>query len=162
MVIAGSFFVRKTLRIIRTVAVIPSPSVSGSKDLILRIETASIIPGLHSKPLLIPSNSITTSAKLFVPAKQMSMADRVADQRRRQQEQEYLETRRLTLPFRQAAYWIRRAFSNLQGVLFDETFLSLKLKGRSGALKMDRNPAWALDEGRAFDALVQHDRDNGG
>ena len=84
------------------------------------------------------------------------MEDRVADQRRRQQEQEFLESRRLTLPFRQGAYWIRRAFQNLQGVFFDEAFLFLKLKGKTGVLKLDRNPAWALDEGRAFDGLVRH------
>lgn len=122
----------------------------------LRIERTPVLPGLRSKPILISCGSVSLSAKLFAPAKELSMADRVERQRQQRLEHEFLASRRLTLPFRQAGYWTRRSFEGFQGIMFDQHYLFLKCKGHFGTWKMDRNPAWALEDGRALDSLVKH------
>ena len=156
MILAGSFFVSKTLRMVCTVTAVPQTLKSGGKDLFLRVESTPFLLGIRPKKIEIPCRSITASAKLFTPTKERSMAERVRERRQRQQEHEFLESRRLTLPFRQAAYWIRRGFNGLQELFFDQNYISLRLKGKIGTWKMDRNPAWALDSGRVFDGLVRH------
>lgn len=64
----------------------------------------------------------------------------------------------LTLPFRQASFWTRRGLKMIlpamRRVWNKEGFVYIKIKGRNGTWKLDRNKAWALDEGRTLDRLM--------
>ena len=64
----------------------------------------------------------------------------------------------LTLPFRQISFWIRRGFKKIlpamRRVWNKEGFAYVKIKGRNGTWKLDKDKAWALDNGRTLDRLL--------
>ena len=109
--------------------------------MLLKIEKAPVLPGMRAKSFHLPCSSVSASGRFHLPTKMSSMADRVEEERRRKREHEFLTSRILTMPFRQAAYWIRKAFKGLQDVLFDEQYIFFKVKGTFGTWKMNRTPA---------------------
>ena len=77
----------------------------------------------------------------------------------RQQQAKILEIERskiLTAPFRQASYWIWKAFQAFKRVWTRENVIRVQIKGRNGTWKLDKEAAWLLDDGRALDRLVKH------
>ncbi len=66
-----------------------------------------------------------------------------------------IKTNLLTLPFRQANYWIWRGFIGVRRAFTNEGFHYLHVKGHNRVWKLDSDPAWALDDGKALDRLVK-------
>lgn len=65
------------------------------------------------------------------------------------------KTNLLTLPFRQANYWMWRGFIGVRRAFTTEGFHYLHVAGHNRVWKLDSNPAWALDDGKALDKLVK-------
>lgn len=66
-----------------------------------------------------------------------------------------IKTNLLTLPFRQANYWIWRGFVGVRRAFTNEGFLYLHVKGHNRTWKLGTNPAWAMDDGKVLDRLVK-------
>lgn len=66
-----------------------------------------------------------------------------------------VKTNLLTLPFRQANYWMWRGFVGVRRAFTNEGFHYLHVKGHNRVWKLDSDPAWALDNGKALDRLVK-------
>jgi len=75
--------------------------------------------------------------------------------RREKQLQAFAKTNLLTLPFRQASYWMWRGFIGVRRAFTSEGFNYLHVKGYNRVWKLDREPAWALEDGKALDKLVK-------
>ena len=75
--------------------------------------------------------------------------------RREERLRAFAKTNLLTLPFRQAAYWMWRGFMSVRRAFTNERFHYIHVKGHRRVWKLDSDPAWALDEGRALDRLVK-------
>lgn len=67
----------------------------------------------------------------------------------------FAKTNLLTLPFRQANYWMRRGFVGVRRALSSKGFHYLHVRGNNRVWKLDKDPTWALDDGKALDKLVK-------
>ena len=105
----------------------------------LKVETARVFPGLRPNVLVLPHDGLLASSRLYRPASQSALGD----------------GRRVG--YQKSTNWLWLGFKNIQGFFTDKRFIFLKAKDKSGAWKLDQNPAWALDNGKALDALVRHD-----
>ena len=45
---------------------------------------------------------------------------------------------------------------NIKRAMFKTDFIYVQVKGRNLTFKLNRDAAWALDDGRALDRLVKH------
>ena len=61
----------------------------------------------------------------------------------------------LSLPFRQAYFFIWRGFHGVKKALTNQGFLKLHVKGNNITWKLEHRAAWALDEGQVLDKLVK-------
>ena len=61
----------------------------------------------------------------------------------------------LSLPFRQAGFWLGRGFSGIKKAFTNQGLLKLHVKGNNTSWKLEHRAAWALDEGQALDKLVK-------
>ena len=61
----------------------------------------------------------------------------------------------LSLPFRQAGFWIGRGFSGIRKAFTNQGLLKLHIRGHNTGWKLEHRAAWALDEGQALDKLVK-------
>lgn len=43
-----------------------------------------------------------------------------------------------------------------KSIIWKDDFIYMQVAGRNGTFKLDRNAAWALDDGRALDRVVKH------
>jgi hypothetical protein len=145
----------KAFRIVHSITAIPTPP--GSKaPLRLRLNATSIFPGIKARVIEVPHSDITVSGFLFRPLVKLSTEERLELRIEDRRKHEVAKTQILTLPFRQASYWIWRGIKELKDVLWKDRFIFLHVKGRNGVWKLDKTPAWVLDEGRALDRLVKH------
>ena len=141
---------------VQRISSLPSPSSAKSNILLLRIERTPLIP--HRKPRVttVPHTDVTVSSKLFDNDSERNIQAALADLNHRQKKlAAFAKTHLMTLPFRQAGYWIWRGCVGLKRAYTSEGFLYLHLKGNNRVWKMDRDPAWALDDGKALDRLVK-------
>ncbi len=65
------------------------------------------------------------------------------------------KTKSTTKPFRKLGAAWRRMLWSLAKIWTRGGFVKLKVKGKGGVYKLDRDGGWALDEGKALDRLVQ-------
>ena len=114
-----------------------------------------LLPMLTSRAKLVVPEDLTVSGKLHQPVKEPSIAQKIAERRRREEDRDYNRSRILTLPFRQAGYWTGRGFNGLKGLFFDDGFIILRVHGRGRKYKLDRDFAWALEDGAVFDRLLR-------
>ena len=105
----------------------------------LKVECIQIVSGLRRNTIILPHDSLLASSRLYG------------------QQPQLLPVERAGLRWRGNNNFIRAGFKGIQGFLTDERFIFLKAKGEIGAWKLDRNPEWALEHGKAFDALVRYD-----
>lgn len=81
----------------------------------------------------------------------------MAEIRRRQDQMRELDrTRIMTRPFRQASYLSWKGFTGFRRFVGSESFIYLKVKGKNGVWKLDKNAAWILEDGKAIDRLVKY------
>ena len=67
----------------------------------------------------------------------------------------FAKTNIMTLPFRIMGYWLWRGFIGVRRAFTGEGFNYLHIKGNNRVWKLDRDPAFARDDGKALDRLVK-------
>jgi hypothetical protein len=122
----------------------------------LQLDTYRALPGLRARSTIVPHENVISSEKLFRPVSvKPSLKERVELFHLKEADQEYQRERLLTLPFRQAWYWSRRGFHGLKGLFSDDGFVFVKIRGKNGVWRLDKDFAWALENGAAFDRVVR-------
>ena len=122
----------------------------------LQIDNVAILPKFRPKSVVAASSDIIFSEFLFIAPIKLSPAERRIAQQQEDRKREHDKSRILTLPFRQASYWMWRGFQSIKKALWKSDFIYVQVKGRNLPFKLDRDAAWALDDGRALDRLVKH------
>lgn len=123
--------------------------------MLLQIERSPILPFQQRKLVTVPPGDVTISSPIFNDDAGQKLEATIAEIARREGRlHAFSRTNLLTLPFRQAKYWIPRGFMGIRKAFTSEGFHYLHVKGKSRLWKLDKDPAWALDDGRALDRLV--------
>ena len=143
---------------VRTISCIPSLATAGpgSRSLLLQIERTPILPFRQRKVVTIPPSDVTISSHIFNDDAGQKLEATIATIARREERlHAFARTNLLTLPFRQAQYWMWIGFMNMRRAFTSEGFHYLHVRGKNRAWKLDKDPAWALDDGKALDRLVK-------
>ncbi|KAL2037354.1 hypothetical protein N7G274_009839 [Stereocaulon virgatum] len=152
----GFWMLLKPQNMVQRISSLPTPSSAKSNILLLRIERTPLIPYGKPRVTTVPHTDVTVSSRLFDNDSERRLQAALADLKHRQEQlAAFAKTHLMTLPFRQAGYWIWRGCVGLKRAYTSEGFLYLHLKGNNRVWKMDRDPAWALDDGKALDRLVK-------
>ena len=115
-----------------------------------------MIPFRQPKVVAVPPGDVTISSHFFNDDAEQRVEAAIAEITRREERlRAFAKTHILTLPFRQAGYWAWRGFMGARRAFTSEGFYYLHVKGNNRVWKMDKDPAWALDDGRALDRLVK-------
>lgn len=142
--------------VIQSISALPSPLDLDSTVLMLEIEKVKIFPGMKNRPLVVRAADVTLSEKLYQAEKKLR-GDEEAEIRRRLHEMfRANETKIMSRPFREAKYWIWRAFRGFTRLFGPDPYIVVKIKGKRGYLKMYKTGGWALDDGNALDRIVLH------
>lgn len=146
----------KPRNVVQSISALPSarnPEVSG---LMLEIEKVKTFPGIRNPPLVVRSADVTLSTRLYQD-NQILGRDHEAEIRRRIHEMHRAnQTKIMTRPFREAKYWIWRAFRGFTRVFAPDPVIIIRIKEEKGYLKMYKTGGWALDDGNALDRIVMH------
>lgn len=143
---------------VRAISCIPPSARSGPgfRSLFLQIERAPVLPFRHRKIVTVPAGDVTTSSYIFNDDAGQNLEATIAGIARREERlYAFARTNLLTLPFRQAGYWMWRGFVSIRMAFTGDNFHYLHIRGKNRVWKMDKDPAWALDDGKALDRLVK-------
>ena len=143
---------------VRVITCLPSSAKSGlgSRSLLLQIERTPILPFKRRKLVIVPPSDVTISSPLFNNDAEQKMEATIAGIARRDERlRAFAQTNLLTLPFRQAGYWMWRGIMGIRSVFTKGGFHYLHVRGKNRVWKLDKDPAWALDDGKALDKLVR-------
>ena len=111
---------------------------------------------MQPKLVKVPPGDVTISSHVFNDDAEQRLEATIADLARREERlRAFAKTDVVTLPFRQAGYWIRRGVGGIRSAFTSGGFHHLHVRGNNRMWKLDKNPAWALDDGRALDKLVK-------
>ncbi|MCJ1286636.1 hypothetical protein MMC26_005982 [Xylographa opegraphella] len=143
-------------RIVRTITALPRGSNTTRQPLLLRIDSAEMLPGIRPKSVVVPYQDVILSEFIYTAPTKSSPAELVAAHREEDRWREIAKNNIMTLPFRQASYWMWKGFMLIKNVIWKDDFILVQVIGKNGTFKFDRNSAWALDDGRALDRLVKH------
>ena len=139
---------------IRAISSFPSSSANGTRSLLLQIHRTPLIPFGHARTVKVPACDVTLSSRLF-----HDNIEQINSARKRIDEREFrlhafATTNLLTLPMRQTQYWMWRGFLGVKRAFTDENFLYLHIKGYNSKWRLDSDPEFALNDGKALDKLV--------
>lgn len=143
---------------VRAISCLASSAKSGpgSRPLLLQIERTPILPFKQPKLVVVPPGDVTMSSHIFNDDAEQKLEATIAEIARREERlRAFAKTNILTTPFRQAGYWMQRGFIGIRRAFTSEGFHYLHVRGNNRVWKVDKNPAWALDDGRALDRLVK-------
>ena len=122
----------------------------------LEIEKVKIFPRISNPPLVVRCEDVTLSTQLYQDNQTLGR-DYEAEIRRRLYEMHRAnQTKIMTRPFREAKYWIWRAFRGFTRVFGPDPVIVVRIKGEKESLKMYKTGGWALDDGNALDRVVMH------
>lgn len=123
----------------------------------LQIEKVKIFPGVKNPPLVVRSEDVTLSTQLYQDHQKLGRDDEAEIRRRLLEMHRANQTRIMTRPFREARYWIWRAFRGFTRVFGPDPVIIVRINGEKGYLKMYKTGGWALEDGSALDRLVMHE-----
>ncbi|KAM0797793.1 hypothetical protein BDR22DRAFT_891842 [Usnea florida] len=161
MIVCGGFYMLlKPQNMVRAISCLPSSakskSGSGSRSLLLQIERTPVIPFKQRKLVTVPPSDVTISSCMFNDdAEQRLEATIAVIARREGRLSAFARTNLHTLPFRQVGYWMWRGFNGIKSAFTNDDFHFLHVRGNSLVWKLAKDPAWALDDGKALDRLVK-------
>ena len=147
--------VGQAYRLVRTVSVLPTAGPGGHPALKLQVESFSMLPGLRPRPLVVPYEYMSCTGRFYRYQKPETEEEKVYREFLEQEAREWERNHILSLPFRQAWDKIRRFFRFMRGIFTDDGFEFLKVRGMRGQWRLDEKPAWILEAGKPFDALVK-------
>ena len=143
---------------VRAVSCLPSSPKAGlgSRSLLLQIERVQTLPFKQPKLVTVPPGDVTISSHVFNDNAEQKLEATIAEMARREERTyAFADTNPLTLPFRQTGYWMWRGFVGIKSAFTGGRFHYLHIRGHIRAWKIDKDPEWALDDGRALDKLVK-------
>lgn len=146
----------KPRRVVQSISALPSSRHSDSPGLLLQIEKVKVFPGVKNLPLVVRSADVTLSAPLYQDNRKLGRDEEAEVRRRLYEMHRANQTRIMTRPFREARYWMWRAFRGLTRVFSPDPVIVVRVKGESGYWKMYKAGAWALDDGKTLDRLIHH------
>lgn len=124
--------------------------------MLLQIERTPILPFRQRKAVTVPVGDVTLSSHIFNDDAGQRLEATIAGVAwRKERLYAFAKTNLLTLPFRQAGYWMWRGFVSIRMAFTSDNFHYLHIRGKNRVWKMDKDPAWALDDGKALDRLVK-------
>ena len=124
--------------------------------MLLQIERTPILPFKQRKPYIVPPGDVTISSPVFNDDAQRKLEATIAEIAWREDRlRAFAKTNLLTLPFRQAGYWMWRAFVGIRSAFTGGGFHQLHVRGNNRVWKLGKDPAWALENGKALDKLVK-------
>ena len=121
----------------------------------LYLEYSPLVPGKQTESLLVAPTDVVASDRIYTDDTKRSEAEMAEIRRRQAQIRELDRTRIMTRPFRHFNYWSWKGFTQVRNMVTSEGFIYLKVKGRNGVWKLDKNAAWLLEDGKAIDRLVK-------
>lgn len=122
----------------------------------MQIERNAILPFKQRRLVTVPPSDVTISSHVFNDDAEQKLEATIAGIARQEERQHaFAKANLLMRPFRQAVYWIRRGFMGIRRAFSSEGFYYLHIRGNNRVWKMDKDPAWALDDGKALDKLVR-------
>lgn len=121
-----------------------------------QIDCARIFPFVKPASVRAPYGTLIANGRIYSPEPKETIARRVAMREEKERERQKALSHIMTLPFRQASYWTGRGFKNMQTMFSDDRFIYLFIDGKKGKWKYDREPVWALEDGKVLDAFVKH------
>ena len=143
---------------VRAISCLPSSPKAGlrSRSLLLQIERVQTLPFKQPKLVTLPPGDVTISSHVFNDNAEQKLEATIAEMARREERlHAFAKSNFLTLPFRQAGYWMWRGFMGIRSAFTGGRFHNLHIRGNFRVWKMDKDPEWALDDGRALDKLVK-------
>lgn len=143
---------------VRAISCLPSSAHSGpgSRSLLLQIERTQILPFKQRKLAKVPPSDVTISSPVFNDDAQQKLEATIAEISWREERlRAFAKTNLLTLPFRQAGFWMWRGFVGIRSAFTGGGFHYLHVRGNNRVWKLDKDPAWALDDGKTLDKLVK-------
>lgn len=115
-----------------------------------------MVPFIRPRIVTVPTGDVTLSARLYDENDEKRIEAKIKELTHQEERLEaFAKTDLLTLPFRQGAYWTKRAYMAVKRAFTNERFHHLHIKGYNRVWKLDSDPAWALDGGKALDNLVK-------
>lgn len=121
----------------------------------LRIERSKTIPLKAPKDVTVSSRDITISSPLFLGDDAQVQAALAKLDRQEAYDSAHDKKSILTLPFRLAGYWMGQGFRALRKAFTNEGFILLHIRGNNRTWKVEKDTAWALDDGKTLDRLVK-------
>lgn len=146
----------KPRNVVQSISALPSTRDSGSTGLMLQIEKVKVFPGTINHPLVVKSADVTLSTPLYQDNQTLGNDHQAEIRRRLLELHRANQTQILSRPFREARYWIWRAFRGFTRVFAPDPVIFVRIMGEKGYLKMYKTGGWALDDGGALDRIVMH------
>ena len=129
---------------------------STSRTLLLQIERVPLLPFTRPRITTAPNTDVTLSSTVFDNDKGRRIEAEIrAIKQREERLRAFAKTNIFTLPFRITGYWMWRGFIGVRRAFTGEGFNYLHVSGKNRAWKLDKDPAYALDDGKALDRLVK-------
>ena len=134
---------------------IPLKQNRSVQGLQLEIQLTPNVPFITPQPLRLTAKSISLSEPFWKGDKpHVEREVQRLDYEERRAKTFNRENGMLTYPFRQTIYWLEKGFTGIFRAFTNRGFLKLNLDGHWLPCKVDPRLAWALEEGRALDAMV--------
>ena len=145
------------LRIIQTINALPSSSNPQPNDVMLQIENVPMLPGRTPPSMVVSAKDVSLSSSL-IKVNEASKRENAEIRRRQDEMNQRNKSGILARPFRQIGFFTWRAFRGVRTIFDTEAFIRMRVKGRNGTWKLSQGAAWALDNGKAIDKLVKHNK----
>ena len=134
---------------------IPLKQNRSAQGLQLEIQLSRNVPFINPHPLRLTPKNASLSEPFWKGDKPHGEREvQRLDYEKRRAKAFDREKGLLSYPFRQAIYWLERGFTGIFRAFTNRGFLKLDLEGHWLPCKVDPRLAWALEEGRALDAVV--------
>ncbi|KAI9886691.1 MAG: hypothetical protein M1823_001467 [Watsoniomyces obsoletus] len=150
----GTWLILAPARLIRTITAIPNPkSIPPSLTLQLHVRRMLILPYRKSTVLNMSPADITLFERLYEQPMTISpdQLEKISPETKQAEE----NIKGLLRPFQKLGAAWRRMLWSLAKIWTRGGFVKVKVKGKGGVYKVDRDGGWALDEGKALDRLVK-------
>ena len=116
-----------------------------------------MIPFVTPKIIKVPPSDITMSSPFWMGG-QEQVEKELAKMKQKQGRAYYYDADMgglLSLPFRQAAFWLGVGLTAAGKAFTSQGLLQFHVKGHNVPWKLEHMTAWALDEGQALDKMVK-------
>ena len=114
-----------------------------------------MIPLKQPTSITVPASDVTILTPLYERDHKLGAIVVKETQLRFEKMRELNRTRIMTSPFRTMSFLIWKLFRGFRSVFSSEKFVFMRIKGK-GVWKLNTNAAWALQDGKALDRLINH------